>query len=273
MTNDRLQAECSKANFSDIHQLDLKLFWPEFMSQMAGIELCARDISSYRERNYIGKVDIRQPAMSKSPLFAPRVVYEITKSINGHVIIDGGGTALYAGFQASFRHSGMRTICSTSISSMGTALPDAFGVLAGGSLVPMSVIIGDGSFNMNLSALAKLVNPAVPVVVIVLNNEGYLAIRHTQRDYLDARYVGVNTKDDLYYPEIIDIAKTYRASHFSIRLESELQDLIISRKLMAPGLHIIEAIVDKHEDCLFRQQTTVHPDGRIEALPLADMAN
>ena len=42
-------------------------------------------------------------------------------------IIDGGGTALYAGFQSAFIKED-EIICSSSISAMGTGLAETIGV-------------------------------------------------------------------------------------------------------------------------------------------------
>ena len=56
---------------------------------------------------------------------------------------DGGGTALYSGFQSSYLNKGNRIICSSSISSMGTGLAESIGVAKSNKFKNLICIIGD----------------------------------------------------------------------------------------------------------------------------------
>ena len=63
------------------------------------------------------------------------------------IIVDGGGTALYAGFQSSVLYNKDRIICSSAISSMGTGLAETIGVAKSQLFKQLICVIGDGSFN------------------------------------------------------------------------------------------------------------------------------
>jgi acetolactate synthase I/II/III large subunit len=107
--------------------------------------------------------------------------YLLTKQIpnSSQIVVDGGGTALYTGFQSSHRQSGQRLICSSAISAMGTGLPESVGVSLGLERCEVYCLIGDGSLMFNLQELQTITHHNLPIKVIVYNNFGYLAIKHT----------------------------------------------------------------------------------------------
>ena len=71
--------------------------------------------------------------------------------------VDGGGTALYSGFQSSYLYNGDRLICSSSISSMGTGLAESIGTSSSKMFKNYLCIIGDGSFLMNIQDIQTIV--------------------------------------------------------------------------------------------------------------------
>ena len=98
------------------------------------------------------------------------------------IIVDGGGTALYTGFQSSFLTQGQDIICSSAISSMGTGLAETIGSFMSKRYDNLICIIGDGSTLMNIQDLQSISDLKIPVLICIINN-GYLAIRHTQEDF------------------------------------------------------------------------------------------
>lgn len=125
------------------------------------------------------------------------------------MVVDGGGTALYTGFQSSFIKEGSRLICSTAISAMGSGLPEAVGACFANGRKLTTCLIGDGSLMLNIQELQTIKTNRLPIKVFVINNGGYLAIRQTQKAFQDGRYYGVGG-DDLQFPRIRDVAETFR---------------------------------------------------------------
>lgn len=124
------------------------------------------------------------------------------------MVIDGGGTALYTGFQSSYIKEGSRLICSMAMSAMGSGLPEAVGAcLANGGKLT-TCIIGDGSLMLNLQELQTIRTLDLPIKIFVINNGGYLAIRHTQKAFQEGRYYGVGG-DDLEFPSLGRIAACF----------------------------------------------------------------
>jgi acetolactate synthase-1/2/3 large subunit len=134
-----------------------------------------------------------------------------------NIVIDGGGTALYTGFQSSHVKEGTRLICSTAISAMGSGLPEAIGACLARSGRITTCLIGDGSLMFNLQELSTIKHLNLPIKIFVLNNGGYLAIRHTQDSFLEGRYHGTG-KEDLSIPWLSSVAYCFR-----LRYETEVE--------------------------------------------------
>jgi acetolactate synthase-1/2/3 large subunit len=124
------------------------------------------------------------------------------------IVVDGGGTALYTGFQSSYIKEGTRLICSSSMSSMGSGLPEAIGACFANGRRLTTCLIGDGSLMLNLQELQTIATHRLPIKVFVIENGGYLAIRQTQKSFQEARYFGVGAPD-LTFPEIWRLAETF----------------------------------------------------------------
>lgn len=124
------------------------------------------------------------------------------------MVIDGGGTALYTGFQSSYIKEGSRLICSMSMSAMGSGLPEAVGACLANGRKLTTCLIGDGSLMLNLQELQTIRTHNLPIKIFVINNGGYLAIRHTQKAFQDGRYFGVGG-DDLQFPPVSMLASTF----------------------------------------------------------------
>ena len=82
-----------------------------------------------------------------------KIIRKITDKIKGKkcLVVDGGGTALYAGFQSSIVKKNDRIICSSAISAMGTGLAESIGAGKSKKFKNLICIIGDGSFSDELS--------------------------------------------------------------------------------------------------------------------------
>lgn len=124
------------------------------------------------------------------------------------VVVDGGGTALYTGFQSSYIKEGSRLLCSSSMSAMGSGLPEAIGACLANGRKLTTCLIGDGSLMLNLQELQTIATHKLPIKIFVIENGGYLAIRQTQKAFQEGRYYGVGG-DDLEFPEIWRVADAF----------------------------------------------------------------
>jgi acetolactate synthase-1/2/3 large subunit len=91
---------------------------------------------------------------------------------------------------------------------MGSGLPEAIGACLARDGRLTTCLIGDGSLMFNLQELSTIKHLNLPIKIFVLNNGGYLAIRHTQDSFLEGRYHGTG-KEDLALPKIQNIAACF----------------------------------------------------------------
>jgi acetolactate synthase I/II/III large subunit len=187
-----------------------------------------------------------------------------------HIVVDGGGTALYAGFQSAVRGQGKRLICSTGISSMGTGLAETLGVSLSLGRVPVLTIIGDGSFIMNIQDLASLAQHRLPVAIAVINNDGYLAIKHTQRDYLGGRYYGTNSDHGLMIPPFRKIVEGFGLRYREITTYDELT-AAAAEQAHDPSPLVLDLKVDSEQDTLFRPAVSFNANGTSTPHDLSEM--
>lgn len=174
---------------------------------------------------------------------------------NDLVVIDGGGCALYAGFQCLPRDAHFLVACSTSISAMGTGLPDLCGAAIANNAESLNIcLIGDGSLMFNLQELQTIKTNLDSSVILVLNNSGYLAIRHTQGLFLGNRYFGTSGNDyGIDIPPISAIANCFNYDHIALTRNDQV-DICVDKIIASRGCKnhlIIELVVSPDHANLF----------------------
>lgn len=180
---------------------------------------------------------------------------------NDCFVADGGGTALFMSYQALNLKAKQKLICSTSICAMGTGLPESIGVATQQGYENSNVIciIGDGSLQFNLHELQTIKQHNLNVKVIIFNNDGYLAIRHTQNDYFNKNYIG-SSKKDLTLPEYERVAYGFDIPYRKISTLQEL-DSFNEDKFSSDGPEIIEVFISPESKVFPIQGKTFNTDG------------
>jgi|TARA_B110000444_G_C18847486_1_gene603083 acetolactate synthase I/II/III large subunit len=200
------------------------------------------------------------------------LIHEVTKKIKEKmcVIVDGGGTALYAAHQSSEIKERDRIICSSAISSMGTGLAETLGVGKSGQFKKHLCIIGDGSFLMNIQDLQSIVQNKINVAILLINNNGYLAIRHSQKEFLKGRYYGTHPKWNLEMPSFEKVTKSFNLNYEkldNIKDKKKIIDKIVKNK--SPTVY--EIIIDENQSSLFKQGYLKNREGVFIPQPLSEM--
>jgi acetolactate synthase-1/2/3 large subunit len=120
--------------------------------------------------------------------------------------------------------------------SMGFALPAALGAKCVSNNVVC--ITGDGGLMMQLAELATAAQENLNVTVVVLNDNGYGAIRHYQYFNFGSRYAGVELKN----PDFARLAEAFDLIGISIQtcdeLESSLKEAFESNKTTVLDVHV-----------------------------------
>jgi acetolactate synthase I/II/III large subunit len=131
-------------------------------------------------------------------------------------------------------------------STMGFAFPAAMGAkLARPDRVCVAVE-GDGSFMMNNMELLTAVQLKLPVVVVILNNFGWISIRDLQMRNFGGRIVGTDFKDKagkVRTPDFEKIVTGYDAQYFRAENPSEFSNSV-SKAIKSEGPAVVEAVIE-----------------------------
>ena len=105
------------------------------------------------------------------------------------IVVTDMGTSFTCTMQTFHVKKGQRLFTSSGHASMGYGLPGAIGACYGGGLRKTICISGDGGLQMNIQELQTLVQYQLPIILFVLNNQGYLTIKLMQQNHF-GRFVG-----------------------------------------------------------------------------------
>lgn len=186
------------------------------------------------------------------------------------VVVDGGGTINQIAFQAFRAREGQRVLISAGLCAMGSGLPESIGACfaAGARTI---CLCGDGSLQLNVQELQTIAHHHLPVKVFVINNDGYLSIRHTQGGFLDGNFVGSSSTGGMSLPDVKKVAAAYGIPAVRVSNHGELKDRLAAfLEERGPGL--CEVMVARDAEVSPRQGFLPKPDGTFAAQPLEDMA-
>lgn len=188
------------------------------------------------------------------------------------MVIDGGGTALYTGFQSAYVKEGSRLVCSSSMSAMGSGIPEAIGACFANGKKLTTCIVGDGSFLLNIQELQTVKHHKLPIKIFVINNKGYLSVRHTQDAFLDGHRFGTGCSDtaDISWPRIEAQARAYDIPYMRISSARGIEAMI-GAVIHIPGPVICEVMCPEDQEMRWKQKFTKDGD-RFIPHTLEDMA-
>lgn len=195
----------------------------------------------------------------------------ITSYVKSNVtIVSDAGSSFYVVSQAANIKEGQRYITSGAIATMGFGLPAAIGVAVASSSNMVALITGEGSFNQNPQELAVLKYHNFPVKVFVMNNNGYLSIRQTQRKFFDSNFVGESKESGLYFPNIEFLAKAYNLKYLHIdsllSLETNLDYIFKNDEPM-----LVDVMLLEDQEIIPTNATLIQEYGKMISKPLEDM--
>ena len=198
---------------------------------------------------------------------------EFTKKLqNTDCLVVSVGSARIVGSQVSNIKEGMRFISNASTGSMGYCLPAAIGVCVANNYKKTYLVTGDGSIQMNIQELQTIVQNRLPIAIFVINNQGYHAIRMTQKNFFNGNFVGIGPDShDLSFPSLEKIAFAY-GIHFkrcdsAIDLEASI-DWILNQESAC----ICELVVSTQQGTEPKVASKRLADGSMVSAPLEDMA-
>ena len=192
---------------------------------------------------------------------------------DGDVVVTGNGTAYTCTFQSMKVKKGVRVFANEGCASMGYGLPASIGAyFSHGSKGRVICVTGDGSIQMNLQELQTLKNYNIPLKIFELENDGYLAMKITQRSFFEGRLTGADSTSGVKCPDMKRIADAYEIPFVRIHEEDKL-DETIEKVLNSEGAYMCEINMPPFQTLLpkaasFMDEST----GKMTSAPLEKMA-
>jgi acetolactate synthase-1/2/3 large subunit len=189
------------------------------------------------------------------------------------IIVTDMGTSLTCTHAAIRLKEGQRLITSTGLGEMGYGLPAAIGAALGeGGMHRVILICGEGSLMMNLQELQTVSHLNLSIKIFLLNNNGYLTIKHTHKALYgsngDASATGPTS--GVSFPNFAKLAPafdlTYRCIKTSAGLDNWIEDL-----LNIPGGVFGDVLMPEFQELIPKLSVKVKENGSVYSPPLEDM--
>jgi acetolactate synthase-1/2/3 large subunit len=142
-----------------------------------------------------------------------QLIGELSKCLPKETIIvtSSGNTQAQLFQEYSFAVPGTH-LTTGGFSAMGWAFPAAMGAKLAKPHIPVIALLGDGDFMMIMQELSTMAQYQIPVVVVLVNNSGWMAIKDLQNGVLGKENVFGNDwlKDNsVYSPDFVRVAEAF----------------------------------------------------------------
>jgi acetolactate synthase-1/2/3 large subunit len=186
-------------------------------------------------------------------------------------ILSDAGSAFYAVSQGlQLRAKTQRYIPSSAMATMGFSLPASIGAALVRPHARTLAITGDGSFQQNIQELQTLLHYQLPVALFVLNNDGYLSIRASQKNYFHNRWIGEGPRSGVTMPDTLKISEAYGIPAKRVASCEELEDVIVwARDVKGPC--VVDVITPPDQLIIPTVASRINEDGTMSSRPLEDM--
>jgi acetolactate synthase I/II/III large subunit len=221
---------------------------------------------------------------SKYPVILPEY-WKQKKYVNDYVLIDvlskemsktdllipgSSGACSERSMQAFMVKEGMTVFNSEALGSMGFGLAMALGgCIASGKKRTVS-IEGDGGFIMNVQELELVRRMKLPIKFFILNNQGYVSIQTSQKNYFESRFVASTPKSGLTIPSYKKIATAFGIPYVKIANHKNITKTVRSI-LKKNGPVLCEVMVSPDQTTQPRISSKKLPDGKMISLPMEDL--
>ena len=150
-----------------------------------------------------------------------QIIEELSTQLNDDAIIitDSGFIEVTLPTKLDYKTQ-RRAIHPISQGAMGFAIPAALGM--SGVNKQVVVVVGDGSFMMNLQELESLRYNNVIVKILVLNNNVYSIIRRRQKELFRNRIIGTDPSNGVSVPDFSKVANLFELEYENISTPDQL---------------------------------------------------
>jgi acetolactate synthase-1/2/3 large subunit len=233
ITIDIDKAELDKPTLNPIIKInaDCKDFIEKFYSKLD-------IVPNYNEWvNWCKNIKIKYPTLTEAdrvghnPIEPYYFIRELTKCFSDdEIIVGGNGTAFLVPFQVGIVKENQRYIWNSGNASMGYDLPAAIGACLANNNNGVICLAGDGSIMMNLQELQTIKHYNLPIKIFVLNNNGYISIQQTQKNFFPGNMVACSTNSGVSIPDFIKVGNSFGLKTVKIEklknLDKQIKDVL-----------------------------------------------
>ncbi|MDD0816581.1 thiamine pyrophosphate-binding protein [Curvibacter sp. HBC28] len=184
------------------------------------------------------------------------------------ILVCGNASACILPFQLAPLKPGQRLFSNSGSASMGFDLPAALGAAIAAPERRVVCFAGDGSLQMNLQELQSLKSLGLNVIVVVIDNGGYLSIRLTHDNFF-GRIVGATPASGVDFPDFARLATAFGLRALDVRSTADLPAL--DAALQQDGPQLLAVTVDPEPGFEPRIKSRALPEGGFATPELDDM--
>lgn len=241
----------------------------EKQQSLPEVTLWKRICDGYKKRYpYIGPEHDDTNGFMNSYRFVDRLIEHFK---DDQIVTTDMGTALLSGHQVMRMRPPQRLMTSTGLGEMGYGLPAAIGASFASNKGEVMALNCDGGIMMNLQELQTIVHHQLPIKIFIFNNDGYLMIKHTQKNLFKGRYSAVSPETGVSCPDFEKIAYGFGIEYFSITTWDDF-DAVVPIVQYSNKPAIINVFMDPEQYFLPKLSLAMNPDGSIVSPPLEDIS-
>ncbi|WP_303786357.1 thiamine pyrophosphate-binding protein [Azovibrio restrictus] len=184
------------------------------------------------------------------------------------IVVCGNASACIIPFQVGKLRPEQRMFSNSGAASMGYDLPAAIGAAMAADKRRVVCFAGDGSLQMNIQELQTLKTLGLNVVIVLINNGGYLSIRQTHENFF-GRIIGATPASGVEFPDFAKVAVAYAIRAVTIASPADIPTL--DKALGENGPLLIDVHVAPEAGFEPRIKSRALPDGGFATPELDDM--
>lgn len=250
---------------------DAKVFFESLLKKAANFESLKFDSWLNRCHEWKAKYPVVQSSYKNEvPVNSYYFTDRLSKlSSSSEVILVDTGSCFHVASQTWKIKKGQRFLTTGGISSMGYWVA-GIGACRANNGQKTIVITGDGSLQMNIQEFATIKHNNLPIKVFIFNNNGYLLIRHTQKNFMEGRMLGEGPESGVWCPDSLEIAKAYGIKGVRIEKIDDL-DKKIEEVLNFDGPVICDVMTPEWQLLIPRVASEKDANGNLVQKPYEDM--
>tara|TARA_B110000503_G_scaffold138183_1_gene223870 strand:- start:183 stop:1826 length:1644 start_codon:yes stop_codon:yes gene_type:complete len=225
--------------------------------------------------NYCNKIKKKFPTLIPQHINKKEInSYELMERLNkvlkrDEIVVTDMGTALLTAFYNLKVKNKIKLMTSQGLGEMGFGLPGAIGASIANKKSRVLCLNNDGGMMFNLQELETIKFHNLPIKILVFCNDGYLMIKHTQKNSFGGKYVGVDRGSGVSCPNFCKISNAFGIDSLSIKNWNEF-DKKFSIFYNSNKPYLCEVHMPVEQAFIPRQANARDKNNKIYSLPLED---